>query len=103
MYRRLFPTRRFLIAVYSVGALVLCYTTAAVLVYLLQCIPIQANWMQSIESTCINVDLALTIFGVINVITDVIIIVLPIPQLWHLSMSRFQKLQLTGVFMTGAV
>ena len=32
------------------------------------------------------------------VITDVIIIILPIPQLWHLKMSRSQKLQLTGVF-----
>ena len=41
--------------------------------------------------------------GSLNVITDAVILGLPLPLLWKLNTTKLQKLQLTGIFLTGGL
>ena len=39
----------------------------------------------------------------INVGTDVLVLALPAPAIWQLNMSLQQKLQVSGIFLLGAL
>ena len=41
--------------------------------------------------------------GSLNVITDFLILCLPLPRLWKLQMSRETKLQLIGILSIGSL
>lgn len=58
---------------------------AAVLVPLLQCIPIQTNWDPSAGS-CGNRVAAFVVIAVIDILTDLCILILPIPSILKLQM-----------------
>ena len=54
--------------------------------------------------TCVNYKAALITAGALNIVSDLLIIALPLPLVWHfLSIPRRQKLALTAVFMTGSL
>lgn len=68
-----------------------------------QCVPIQAMWDPTISGKCIDVAAFLTATGALNIVTDAILLALPVPQLWHLNTSITQKAQLIGIFLTGGL
>lgn len=39
--------------------------------------------------------------GVLNLLTDVLILCLPIPMVWGLNTTKAQKVTLTGIFLLG--
>ena len=41
--------------------------------------------------------------GVQNIVTDLVILCLPLPVLWNLQMAKQRKKQLTGVFALGGL
>ena len=43
------------------------------------------------------------IFAIFNVITDIVILILPLPILWRLQLSQGRKFQLMGIFLTGSL
>ena len=63
----------------------------------------EAIWNPSIDHTCHNVNAALVALSAVNVATEVVILALPIPQLWHLHISFTRKLQLIAIFLTGGL
>lgn len=68
------------------------------------CTPIQSLWNTSIaDSHCINIDLALHLFSGINVVTDAIILILPMPLVWRMRTTFKRKMQISGVFLLGSV
>ena len=38
-----------------------------------------------------------------NAITDLVMLVLPLPSIWHLNTTRSKKIGLTIVFLTGSI
>lgn len=103
LYRRIFPDRRFHLWVYAMGVFVVAYSVSAFFAFLFQCVPIAAGWDLNIKGRCINLSLAFTIVGAINVITDAVILAMPLPQLWRLNTTTARKAQLVGVFLTGGL
>lgn len=103
LYCRIFPDRRFHRWVYAMGAFVVAYSVAAFFAFLFQCVPLAAGWDLSVQGTCINIGMAFTVFGAINVITDAAILAMPLPQLWRLNTTTARKLQLVAVFLTGGL
>lgn len=101
LYRRIFPVRSFVIIVWCVGAFIAAYSTAAAVVNLLQCLPIQAGWEPSPQSRCVKLNVELIILSSINVVTDATILVLPMPLVWRLQISRSRKLQVSCTFLLG--
>jgi hypothetical protein len=85
------------------GVFVVAYSVSAFFAFLFQCVPIAAGWDLNIKGRCINLSLAFTIVGAINVITDAVILAMPLPQLWRLNTTTARKAQLVGMFLTGGL
>lgn len=71
---------------------------------LLICIPVQHNWNQNIRGAhCGNHRLLYIVTPIPWIVTDLAILILPIPMAWSLQMPRKQKIALTGVFLLGGL
>jgi hypothetical protein len=103
LYSRIFTSRKFNKILLSVGAFVAAFTTAAALVNIFQCSPIKAIWEPSIPHKCVNLLAMLKVISVEDVLTDVLILCLPLPMVWQLKMSTKLKWQITSMFLVGGV
>ncbi|KUI67161.1 hypothetical protein VM1G_02887 [Cytospora mali] len=101
LYRRIFPSHRFNIVLWCVGGFVLAFAITATFLQVFQCTPVEAIWYTNLDRRCVDISADYIAMGTINIITDVVILCLPIPQLLRLQMSRTQKAQLMGMFLLG--
>lgn len=103
LYRRLFPGRRLKIILWCVGGFVVSYSIAQSLVEVFQCSPVNALWNPQVKGKCIDLDDELLVSSALNVSTDVLILVIPLPILWRLQISMERKVQLIGIFLLGGL
>ncbi|KAL8648447.1 MAG: hypothetical protein Q9226_005985 [Calogaya cf. arnoldii] len=85
-YNRLFPTKKFLFASYSLIVVVSVWMFQQVLATLLLCRPISFNWDASVKGT-----------------TDILILILPMPIIWCLHVPLRNKLILSLIFGFGSL
>lgn len=71
-----------------------CSGVAFTTVVVLQCLPIQANWVPSLrpQSICIDIQAVGYVAGALTIAEDIFMIVLPLPHLLRMQMSRRKKL-----------
>jgi hypothetical protein len=70
----------------------------------LVCIPLQAFWDPQVDGRCFPSQSTLWyVSGVVHVVTDFAIIVMPLPIVWKLKLPRSQKIYLTGIFGLGSL
>lgn len=102
LYLRIFVSKEFRIATYVILAIVGCWSIGSIVATICQCIPIQASWDSSIiDKTCINSDAAWYQYGIINILTDVAILLLPIKPILELELRHRERLGVLGVFSLG--
>ncbi|KAL5606307.1 hypothetical protein BROUX41_002722 [Berkeleyomyces rouxiae] len=77
------------------------WSTAILLVTINTCRPIRAYWDKSIDGYCIPNLPQWYINAGGNILTDLIIAILPIRALWNLHLPKSQRLSLIGVFALG--
>jgi hypothetical protein len=41
--------------------------------------------------------------AIFNIVTDVALLILPIPYIWRLHVSRSQKILISGIFILGSL
>lgn len=100
---RVFPNRGLRIACYVVLGVVATYTLWASLSAFLNCIPVQKFWEPETPGYCLNFE-ALWFFNAsVNMVTDLTILILPMPVLSHLQLPKKQKIAIMAVFAVGAV
>ncbi|RAH83873.1 hypothetical protein BO86DRAFT_308552 [Aspergillus japonicus CBS 114.51] len=105
-YVRIFSTRNFKVAAYIVGAIVLGHGIGVLLAAIFQCWPIDYTWNKTtgIEGgSCFNQQAFYRYVSPPNILTDVLLLTLPLPYVWKLHTSRGHKLALTGVFLLGGL
>ena len=68
---------------------------------LLVCRPLEYNWNRTIEGHCYNQSEAFEAVGIVNLLTDFFIFVLPMPVLWGLQLPVGKKIGLTATFGIG--
>ncbi len=103
-YFRIFSNPRFKLAVWAVAIFVIAWCPAVFFTDLFQCSPVALAWDKSIEGgRCINVQAFFRYIVISNVMSDIAVLVLPLPVIWYLQMSIRQKLALTGVFLLGGM
>ena len=78
------------------------YLFSNLLTQIFGCIPIQLNWKLG-GGHCFNGLAAGVAFSSMNVISDLLIFVLPMPMVWRLQSSRKVKLGVMLVFMGGGM
>ena len=94
----------FQIAAYAGIVVVACFFVMVILEETLICRPLRVNWEpEATDAVCGNGRKAYIATGVINVLTDVWVIGLPIPQIWSLQMPRRSKVVLSVLFSMGLV
>ncbi|KAI3132515.1 hypothetical protein CBS147325_8741 [Penicillium roqueforti] len=92
MYCRIFPTREIRIASLVLGGMTLSWLVAIILVSVFQCNPIPRAWDTRIPGKCINLKGMFIGNAVPNILTDILILSLPVKVVWGLHASLTHRL-----------
>lgn len=76
---------------------------ATTLATILQCIPIPRSWNKKVAGKCIDNTKFWLANAVINIATDVLVLALPVREVFRLHLKLQEKLMLLGVFMLGGL
>ncbi|KAB8072614.1 hypothetical protein BDV29DRAFT_202233 [Aspergillus leporis] len=103
LYKRLFSTPRMILAVNTVAAFILLWAVSVCVVGTMLCLPVNKFWDSSVEGSCL--DAATFYYGmqIPNIITDTVLLVMPMKFVWALPISKAQRLLLSGVFIVGGL
>ncbi|KAL9122552.1 MAG: hypothetical protein Q9187_000895 [Circinaria calcarea] len=103
-YRRLFSKKRIRLAIHLLAGCLIALTLSTVVTAFVACIPYAANWDPNIPgAVCINKE-AFFIWGSIpNILSDIIMLILPMPVVWKLHTSTRLKIGLTITFAVGSL
>ena len=98
-YRVFSPQRYFRWAIYIMGGYLILFLISSTLVVLLQCLPVRSFWHHEMAHRCIEqVDFYIA-HGTLNFVTDLSVVLMPIPLLLKLQLPRHQKLGLIVLFL----
>jgi hypothetical protein len=101
MYTTIIPVQRMVLACRAVGLFIILWNLGGVLGALLLCRPIALNWDKSLEGTCGDNRLFYIWLGIINVVAEAVILLLPLPFIYQLQLKTFKKLIVIGLFSVG--
>jgi hypothetical protein len=103
-YLHLSPMRWFRVSVWSSIVLVALYTAVITFMMFFQCSPIDKAFDPTVTTgTCLNAGILYMATAVSNIITDLILFVLPLPMVYGLHMPVAQKVGAVIVFGIGSV
>ena len=104
LYIRIFRTKSFRIACYATHGFNAAFFVTNVLASCLICRPISFNWDHTIPGgTCGNQKALDLYIGIVNLLLDVTVVILPMPVLWGLQMAMNKKVVLSFMFGLGVV
>jgi hypothetical protein len=102
LYIRIFGNRQsLLVAGWVIGMFTIIWSAVVMVVSCLQCRPIAAIWDPSIQGTCINGWSFSVVTSALNTMTDLVLLVLPVPAVLGLQLQKFERCSLAGVFLVG--
>lgn len=107
LYRIFHVDKGFRITAWVTGAILGIWATTAVLLAIFACRPVKASWNLSLlmdPKTKCNPKAYNTenVYGFCNVITDFVLMVMPIPLVWNMQLGSQRKIGIVLVFATGA-
>ncbi|KAL5866754.1 hypothetical protein ACKVWC_010648 [Pyricularia oryzae] len=86
----------------AVGAVNLLMMIGCLLAMIFQCFPFEYNWRPwAVDGTCINQPAYYVARAVLNVITDIVVLIVPIWIFWDLKVNKKVRWALIFVFMLG--
>jgi hypothetical protein len=101
-FLRIFGTKQsFRISVTVVMVIVWMWAVSIILETMLLCRPLAYNWDTSIKGTCGQRNATYVVAGTLNLVTDLMVMALPVPHIWKLKLNIFKKLALCAVFSMG--
>lgn len=104
LYYRIFPYRRFKNAAIAVGVLNILWFIIFMCVNITACRPVQYFWDKSIPNgTCLDLYAELIATSTATFVTDMLVLLLPIPWLWGVQMKTTLKLAVIGMFLLGGL
>ncbi|KAL4874882.1 hypothetical protein BJY04DRAFT_224577 [Aspergillus karnatakaensis] len=103
-YLRFFSFRVERFIAYIVLIVVLCNFLATGLTTTFECDPVRYQWDKTIENgRCINMVAFYRWSSLPNIVTDAIMLVLPLPMIYQLHLGRIQRTGLAIIFATGGL
>ncbi|KAL6713508.1 hypothetical protein ACLMJK_008973 [Lecanora helva] len=105
LYLRIFSSKKpFRIAGHTLFGVNAAFFISTVLAVLLICRPIAFGWDRTIKGGTCGDQKSLDIYiGILNLLLDVAVVILPMPVLWGLQMALSRKVQLSGMFGLGII
>ena len=102
LYVRLFPTPWIRRTSLAISIFVCAQMVISTGVFIFACLPVQYYWDRSIPGGhCINYELFYILTAVLNTLTDIIVLVMPLGVVWNLNITRAKKVGLSIVFLIG--
>ncbi|KAM3453642.1 hypothetical protein MY3296_003673 [Beauveria thailandica] len=101
MYYRIFRLPGFKKQVIAVGTFVVCWAISSSFLFTFICKPVEKLWIPELPGTCINEVGVWLANASSTIFSDIVILILPIPQIWRLHLKRSEKTGLTMVFGLG--
>lgn len=105
-YLRIFPRRELKLVIYSLLVFSVLYIIAFVFTTLFNCTPVSyiwTSWDGEHTGKCINFHIFAWVHAGINIVFDIVVILVPIPELVRLSMSMKKKVYIMMMFSIGAL
>lgn len=106
LYKRIFTTQRtwFKYTIYALGVFSIIQNLAIIITVMFYCVPFNYSWNKSIKGGhCYEFSVVYLIGLLLNLVTDIAILVVPIPIIWGLQMSPKSKKAITGMFLLGGL
>ncbi|MCJ1369980.1 hypothetical protein MMC20_001192 [Loxospora ochrophaea] len=104
LYKRIFTYRGFKILVWCSIGIVTASTIAFTFALMFSCRPISARWNDTLDfTTCVDQTALLIAALATDVITDGLILILPVYNIWKLQMPLHRKLAIIGIFLLGGL
>jgi hypothetical protein len=101
-YSNIFPQLWFRNALIGVASFMGAWMLTTVFAICFQCTPFAFNWDTTIPGGhCINIGQFALITSILNVLTDVAILILPLPLVFRLKVSRQKQFNLAALFALG--
>ncbi|KAL8942235.1 MAG: hypothetical protein Q9211_001479 [Gyalolechia sp. 1 TL-2023] len=108
LYRIFHVDRTFRIIAWLTGAILVIWGTTAVLLAIFACRPIKASWdldlLHDPKTKCkpkaYNTE---NVYGFCNIITDFVLMIMPIPLVWNMQLGFKKKIGIVWIFATGAL
>ncbi|WDK19991.1 integral membrane protein [Colletotrichum graminicola] len=102
LYSKIFSTHAMAMAARIMVGFTAVWTVVTILVAILICRPLSDNWLLDIMNrNCGNQPAADGTMGVLNMITDIIVLIMPISHLWKLRLETYKKVALIVTFSLG--
>ncbi|KAI9147983.1 Satratoxin biosynthesis SC7 cluster protein [Paramyrothecium foliicola] len=102
LFWRIFTARWFRLAVWGCIAFLISHGLLFLLLITFQCIPVNAIWDRSISAKCLNVTAVGWAGAVFSILEDIVILVLPIPEVLKLQLTFKKKVALCLMFSIGS-
>ena len=100
-YRRVFPLPKFQRVCNIFLVFIVTWAVAGTIGAMLNCRPVERNWDPLASRDCAERTAFWIAMGTLNVLTDALIFVLPLPLLKSLPLPKMQKGFLMAVFCLG--
>jgi len=100
-YHRVFMASRMRIAIYATGVFCILVGIVALATNLFMCHPVAKFWHSTLKGSCISQLGVWFSNATLNILTDAMIFLLPMPALKRLRLPRRQKYGLMAVFALG--
>ncbi|OAX81314.1 hypothetical protein ACJ72_04349 [Emergomyces africanus] len=100
-YHRIFPGSRIRIVCYGALVFIVLYGMWVVLGSFLICIPVKRFWDDTVEGNCMSRDGLWLSTAIVHIVTDIILLAMPMPILMRLNLPKRQRIALVLVFALG--
>lgn len=101
--KRIFITRNFQWLCIAALAIVISSGIATTFATIFQCVPFEKSWNKKLPGKCIDSSMFWMANAVLNITTDVMVLALPIREVFKLHLKLQEKLLLCGIFMLGGL
>jgi hypothetical protein len=101
MYAALIPVKSMIFWCKVLGGIIIAWNVGDIIAGFLICRPLAKNWDFTIEGTCGSQPNFYFAMGMVNIISDIFLIGLPMPYLWDLKMPMKKKLIAAGMLSIG--
>lgn len=104
LYHRLFPNKKIRLVVWIIFGVLVGLTISTVITGLVSCRPFEANWNPELPGArCINKEAFFRYGSIPNILTDIVMLILPVKIVWNLHTSTRLKIGLTVTFLVGSL
>ena len=100
-YLRVFINKGLRIATKVAIGIVSAWTLANILANFLACLPFGARWQMDVLEKCPDVTKTFVAIGIYNILSDFVILGMPIPTIWTLKTGWHFKVAITGILALG--